>query len=331
MAFISLDAGELVQDKPFTTDLALQIKDNFDALNGSLTSLASSDIPNGSFEVDSDSDGLPDNWTRATYPGGTVERETTTVAHGEASIKMVHPGGGGNGGGYATSDYVACSEFYPVVLQMIHWATAAEMKNQVIFYWYTAAKVACAVPSTTVYDSTANPTTATLLICGATPPATARFFKVRLVGGESSVNVAGTAYFDGAARTALYSPTLLNISEGTLAEQTLTSTEAFTDRGSFTIVPRVAGHPIKLTFSAEIRKTTGGGFQRFRVGADYSNNGPSGSGTGYETRLYSIILTDTPAGGAITVTQQLSIISGTLYGRKLTTSGSTGQPQTNFV
>lgn len=197
MPFEALTTTETSAGKAIIQALMRKIKANFDALFGILGTIAGSDIPNGSFEVDSTGLGTPDGWTLFTYPGGTVERDTATVAHGEASLKMVHPGGGGNGGGYATSDYVACNQLEKLALKFIHWATAAGMKNQVIIYWYTAAKVACATPSTTLYDSTANPTTATSFVKEALPPATARFFKVRVVGGESSVNVAGTAYFDG--------------------------------------------------------------------------------------------------------------------------------------
>lgn len=197
MSYESLSSEETGSGRAIVQGLMRKIRANLDYLYGVFGTLAGSGVPNGSFEVDSDADNVPDSWTVATYPGGTVARDTAAPSHGGAALKMVHPGGVGNGGGYAVSDYIPCSEVEPVVLQLLHHATAAGMKNQVIFYWYTAAKVACATASTTVYDSTVNPTSATLLVLGATPPATARFFKVRLVGGESSVNVAGTAYWDG--------------------------------------------------------------------------------------------------------------------------------------
>lgn len=197
MAFSSLSTAATAAGAAITQFLLRQIKDNFDFLNGALGTIASITIPNGSFEVDSDANGTPDNWIKTTYPGGSVTLDAATPGHGATGLKMIHPGGAGNGGGYIVSDYVPCAEVIPIILDLIHWSTAAGMKNQIIFYWYTAAKVACATTTTTVYDSTANPTTPTKIHCGAVPPSTARFFKVRLVGGESSVNIAGSAYWDG--------------------------------------------------------------------------------------------------------------------------------------
>jgi hypothetical protein len=224
MAFEALTTTETGAGKAIIQALMRKIKNNFDALFGILGTLAGSDIPNGSFEVDSTGSGIPDGWTLFTYPGGSVARDIATVAHGEASLKLVHPGGVGNGGGYATSDYVACNQLEKIALKFIHWSTAAGMKNQVIIYWYTAAKVACATPSITIYDSTANPTAATSFVKAPLPPSTARFFKVRVVGGESSVDVAGSAYFDGLELTMTTDQVLYATSVSTLGA---VGTEAF--------------------------------------------------------------------------------------------------------
>jgi hypothetical protein len=169
------------------------IKDNFDALNTSITSAIEGVVPNGSFEIDSDSDGIPDNWTRYQYSGGTGAFDTSTPAHGAKAYKFTATTS--SGGGSLTSDYIPCSEHQTLTFRFIHKASVAGMRNIVRILWYTAAKAACATPSTDLYDSTSNPTSWTEYIRGVVPPSTARYCKVVLYGGYPSATT-GTAYFD---------------------------------------------------------------------------------------------------------------------------------------
>jgi hypothetical protein len=163
-------------------------------LYGQIGSFSSNGVLNGSFEVDSDGNSQPDNWTLSTFPGGAGFL-TATSAHGIRSTCLVHPGGAGNGGGYYQSDYVICSDLQQVVLSFIHWATAAGMNNQVWAQYYDTEKVH--ISDATLYSSTNNPTVPTSFVTAFTPPAGTRFFKVLLMGGYSDTAVAGTAYFDG--------------------------------------------------------------------------------------------------------------------------------------
>jgi hypothetical protein len=195
VAFNSIPSAWIVSGRFAIQSLWQYIKDNFDYLYTTIGGLSAVDVPNGSFEIDSDSDGVPDRWTISLYPGGARGIYTTAPADGAQALYFTHPGGAGNGGGYADSDYMPVSSVRAESLCWIHWATAAGMKNQVIIRFYDKGKVY--LSSTTLYDSTSNPTSATLALSSFLPPASARFMKVRCVGGESSVNVAGTAYFDG--------------------------------------------------------------------------------------------------------------------------------------
>jgi hypothetical protein len=196
MSFVSLTDAEIAVDKPITQSLFQKIKDNFDTLNGYIAGGGASGVANGSAEIDSDLDDVPDGWTASEYTGGTVGIYATAPKHGSAAFYMTHPGGAGNGGGTFTSDYVPCSDLVPVVVGFIHWATAAGMKNQVNLLWYDDDLVALGTPSSTVYSSTANPTSAAAKSASVAPVKGARYYRLQLVGGYTDTNVAGTAYFD---------------------------------------------------------------------------------------------------------------------------------------
>ena len=192
MAFQSIPAADIAVDKFVTEDVMEIIKDDLDYLYSK--TIFGTDPANGSFEVDSDSDGTPDSWDIELYPGGSCVLDTDSPAHGEKCLSFIHPGGSGNGGGFALSDYMLCGEVI-VMVRGWHWVSAAGMKCEVILRWYTKAKVY--ISSTTLYSSVANPTIPIFSRWIAAPPDNARFAKLEIIGGKDDVDVAGTAYFDG--------------------------------------------------------------------------------------------------------------------------------------
>ena len=150
------------------------------------------ELKNGSFEVNNDGDTVPDGWTFSTLTGGSGAIVTTPNAHGLNAFSMVHPGGSGNGGGILESDYCACSEYVQEVISFIIWDTAsAHNYVQVLFYDSSQSYLS----STNIYDSTTTAATPTLESFIFTPPSTARFLKVRLIGGFTDTDSAGTTYF----------------------------------------------------------------------------------------------------------------------------------------
>lgn len=193
MGYEAITVDEIAVGQPIRPAM-VKAKNNFEYLYGQTGGPPK--LPsNGSFEMDTDEDGIPDNWTRSLYPGGVGGLETATPAHGSSAAYFTHPGGAENGGGYLESDYMECSSVETYWLYFIHWATAAGMKNIVRIVYYTAAKAA--ISTEDVYSSTSNPTSATLFCDTFIPPATARFMKIQTIGGYTDTNVAGTAYFDG--------------------------------------------------------------------------------------------------------------------------------------
>jgi hypothetical protein len=199
MAYDAITTAELASGKPVfgPVGFGAKVKGNFDYLYGVVGSLAgSAGIPNGSFEVDSDADGIPNSWTRNLYSGGAGALYTTSPAQGAQAWSFTHPGGVGNGGGYLTSDYMECSPYQTFILGGILWSTAAGMKNKVQVQYYTKAKAANGA-AVDLYNSTANATSPTAYVWSFTPTASSCYFKLILVGGFTDTDVAGTAYFDG--------------------------------------------------------------------------------------------------------------------------------------
>lgn len=316
MAWDPIDEGELIPGGA----VLKQVRKLWNCskwLFGNLGSVIVSGVQNGSFEVDSDGSGAPDGWTFSAYAGGTVAQDTTAPAHGAAAVKIIHPGGVGSGGGELASDYVPCDQLTMKFLSFIHWASAAGMKNRVIIKYYTAGKIY--ISSATLYESTANPATPTNFIIGFTPPATARYYKVILVGGYTDTNVAGTAYFDG-----LKEPGLEIFSGASLPftmNEVFANNFSFTDVSSVTLAMPFGGLPVVLAFPADVKSGSEGTavYQRFRVGGYYSNEGSTTSAA-YVTTNYSITFVPAIAGSVTLVMQTKVSASFGVYGRKTDSS-----------
>lgn len=176
--------------------LADALIDNDAYLYSLLSALQSQFVPNGSFELDGDSDGIPDQWARTLYTGGTQSLDTA-ARHGLKSCKFTSPGGSGNGGGYLeTSDFFDVSPELSYELTFHMRSDVAGVHNVVEVRWYDSAQ--SYLSSSTLWDSaTANPTTWLCMDAQAIPPSGARFGKIRLIGCKNDDTTAGSTWFDG--------------------------------------------------------------------------------------------------------------------------------------
>lgn len=199
MAFNSIPSAWIASGKFAVQSLWQYIKDNFDYLYAAVTGSSATGLVNGSFELDVDSDNVPDNWTWNAYTGGTLAIETTDPGHGAKGIKITSPGGSGNGGGYLTSSsYVECSEYGRLTVSWYMKSSVADILNKVQVFWYKKDQTPCTSASTDLYsDATANPTSWTRYQASAVPPADARYYKIRLTGAHSDDTTAGNCMFDG--------------------------------------------------------------------------------------------------------------------------------------
>ncbi len=267
MAFTAITAGEVAVDAPLTAELGDKIKDNFDylyALSGDVI-----DVPNGTFEIDADADGIPDNWTRSLYAGGSGAFDTTTPAQGAQSYQFTHPGGAGNGGGYLESKYLPISEYVSPLVQFALKCSAAGTKVVCRIRYFDKDKVDLSSDED-IYSSTSNPTSWTLKTLWGVPPATARYIKIRLIGGLNDTDVAGTVDFDAVHfdpfPVVLYDDFTITRATNNAGYADLNSASIKLPKG-FT----VARLPVDLDYSDT--GGTGGegdGGARYRIGTTYS-------------------------------------------------------------
>jgi hypothetical protein len=195
MAFISIPQAWIASGKFVVQSLMQYIKDDLDALYSAIAGTTVTDVPNGSFEIDSDTDGVPDNWTQNLLPGGSATLDATDQASAGISLKFTHPGGAGNGGGYYDSGYVPCTPLRNLIIGWALKSSIAAIHNAVDVRWYDKSHVY--ISTTNLYDEAAAcPTDWTQMTGWALPPSTARYFKVRVTGGAVDVSNAGTTRFD---------------------------------------------------------------------------------------------------------------------------------------
>jgi len=194
MGYNAILSSEVDVGSPGKAELFQKIKDNFDYLYTMIGGPV--EVPNGSFEIDTDNDGIPDNWTLNLYAGGSAAFDTAS-AHGSKAYKFTRTAGAGNGGGYLESGYMECS---PIGVYMIGFSiksSVANLKNIVKIRYFNKDKVY--ISDQDVYSSTTNPTSWQRYQYTMNIPSDARYYKIRLIGGYTDTDVAGDTYYDDVA------------------------------------------------------------------------------------------------------------------------------------
>lgn len=273
MAFNSLPQAWVNSGKFAIQSLWQYIKDNFDWFYSILGGLSVGGVVNASFEIDSDSDGVPDNWTKNLYAGGSGAIVSTESADGKYSYKFTHPGGAGNGGGYLTSDYINWSPYRMIGVVTKLRCSVAGIKVIVRVKFYDKDKAF--LSNTDVYTSTANPTLWTLIYAkNIMSPLTARFAKIETHGGVDDTDVAGDVYFDFVQTVnSEPAPGYLPFTDSSIDQAEAGSNGAsFTDVGTNQSITIPAGTKY-LAIYTEVKVSTtdaGVGKARWRIGTTYS-------------------------------------------------------------
>jgi hypothetical protein len=194
MAWNPIQTTDIAVKKPVTRALWNKVKDCLTYLYGVASGSTGIMPPNGGMEIDSTGSGVPDHWTVNLYPGGSSGEETANPGQGKQSYKFVHPGGAGNGGGYMDSDYceVEAGITYAVAWQW--YATAPGMNVGISILQFDNLHNSLATIA--LWSSTANPASWSKGVVAFTTSASVRYVKIRLIGGYTDTNVAGTVYFD---------------------------------------------------------------------------------------------------------------------------------------
>lgn len=193
MAFTALASSDIAVDRPVTNELMTNIKDDLDYLYGVAAS-NNVTLINPSFEIDSNSDSVPDNWTFTPYAGGAGALSTVDPHHGEKAFVFTRTSGAGNGGGELLSDYIAITTGLQYELDFALKQSSAQPRTKFIAQFYTKAKTTLA--DSTIYNSTANPTAWTEYRYSVQPPTNARYCKILIVGGATDKDNAGTISVD---------------------------------------------------------------------------------------------------------------------------------------
>ncbi|MEM7828368.1 MAG: hypothetical protein QW561_03420 [Candidatus Aenigmatarchaeota archaeon] len=312
------------ETKPVTGGplIAAEIRENFRALKDDMIVNAdkvdgfhasSLGIPpfNGSFENDVDGDGIPDGWSRFLWPGGSAGFETTNPVHGAKAYYFTHPGGEGNGGGYLWSDFIEVTPRNRYMVTFIHWATAANMKNQISIRYYNKNK--SFLFEDIVYNSTENPTSPGWFLRPFIPPQNARYIKVAVVGGNVDTNVAGTAYFDNVVISNAY---IYNHFRWTEVTEKQTNSTSYVDVGSVDLYDIPDG--VTIRFSAELKAGAYTAYMRWRIGSSYSNE-VSTSSLEYVTFDFALTPKGANTGALVNLVMQLKTSNGdyAAYGKKV--------------
>mgnify|MGYP001324397844 CR=1 FL=1 len=285
----------------------------YNALGGSGGS-ALNIVMNSSFENDVDADGIPDGWTRTLYTGGSGAIVSADSADAKYSYKFTHPGGGGNGGGYLTSDYVTWSPFrmLAVVANMRCTVTGTKVIVRVKFY----DKDKAFISNIDVYTSTANPLLWTLIYAkNIDTPVTARFARLELHGGVNDTDAAGDVYFDF-AQVVDSDPLagLLPFTDSSIDQTETNNTEAsYTDVGGNQSITIAAGTKLLIIVTEVKADGDTVAYCRWRIGTTYSSAGS----TALETYVpFSLSLDVSALQGAQTLRMQLYRMgSNSAYGK----------------
>lgn len=263
--FEPIEPAQIEVLQPVTAALWRKVRNSFNWLYGVVGTLAGEGAQNGFFEIDSDADGVPDGWTSSLYPGGSLSLNTTAQPHGSQCVRINHPGGSGNGGGYLESDYMPVAWFMGHFIQF--WLYVAEdVLVRVVFRWFDSDKVIISDSEPFARAVASNG----MFLAGAAAPVDARFCKVRLIGGDSALTVAGSVFFDMVSFNRVVLPPWVPGVTATMTAATGGGTPE--DTVSTTFNPGVAGVPVRLRFTGQISGLSGVVYLRCRVGDNYSNS-----------------------------------------------------------
>lgn len=159
-------------------------------------------VPNGSFEIVT-TPPVPDSWVAIDEVGSSNAADSSFSTDGLNSYRFTSSGVGG--GSLTTQDFFPVNDVDDLRVNFDLFSTLATVLNIVRVEWYDVTFIS--ISNTDVYSSTANPLAWTEFQLVATPPALARFAKLKLIGIDPSVPLAGSTYFD---RISVFYPTVVS-------------------------------------------------------------------------------------------------------------------------
>ena len=223
-------------------------------------------LVNGSFEIDTDGDNLPDGWD--VTQNGTVAFDTSDVNHGGQSLKFTSIGAAG-GGEIVSSAFLNVVEARPNIFRYgvkIDWTSGTcRVVGQVD--WYSEAEVFISTTTMFTNDYTGDVAWANPAV-SVTPPTGATKAKLKIIGISDGITGVGSIWLDNMM---FYISNSLDLTQ-TNATQTVNSAVQFADDVTFANVI-YAESGVDATTGVYITGATGGakGAHTFNSPVYYKN------------------------------------------------------------
>jgi hypothetical protein len=206
--WVSISTSRNAQDAPVSQDWGNDVVNDLNYLyNNSLPTTAAGSapiIPNGSFEADApaSSPQTPSGWTNLVLgTGATGAVSNAQQNDGAQSFVFTRDATPGHSGGSLTSGYLYVSPSLAYDLIFMNMNTRADVENQIIVNWYTAAL--SPISSTVVYDSGLGANAPTVWtpvkVASINPPTNAVQATITINAGITAQTpaLAASMYFDG--------------------------------------------------------------------------------------------------------------------------------------
>lgn len=205
--------SELAPGKPNTSNKQMRMRDaikylfewigkdytaaqnhNHDGVNSAEIEVGPNYVRNPSFEAGTT------GWTTAAYTGGTVATNAANDMNGATALAMTSTSIANGGGEAIATGYTPCSGGMSLDTVAMVKASASGQSAKLSVIWYDDAKAQ--ISEAAAWTSTSVPTVATPVGDRVVAPATARYARLKLVGGVPASGTAfGTVYWDGVLLT----------------------------------------------------------------------------------------------------------------------------------
>jgi hypothetical protein len=207
--FTALTDAEIAAGKLLTTEKMTKIRDalshleewlgkdytaaqnhNHDGVNSAAVEVGPNYVRNPSFE-----DGTV-SWTTSAYTGGSIATNTANDLDGATALGITSTVLANGGGDAVTTGYFPVTGGRQYLVGAALKASTSGVSSKVSVIWYSDAQAQ--ISETTVYSSSSTPTALQQVGDKVAAPATARYARVKLVGGVPATGTSvGTIWFDG--------------------------------------------------------------------------------------------------------------------------------------
>ena len=177
-------------------------------------------VKNGSFEIDENVDGEPDDWLLTTETNGVIANDSTVQVHGRNSLKFTSSGSGAGNAISASFDVHSGGD---LSVKVTYKSTSATTQNlvQLVYFDVNSLQVGS---DTLLNDSTTNPLSFTEFSYTSTVPATAVTANLSLSGVfRTGTTLAGSTWFDDIIVTAVDDTLVTLTAAQTVSNKTLES------------------------------------------------------------------------------------------------------------